>query len=188
VLHQDPDADALLEPEPAWRVIMPAFCVSEAMSRFRTLERDGRDFRTRLEQSRHEATRMDLTAAASLATALETAIREQDLLLATLPKELSSFMKRLFSSAMEQIALDEAIVRRSDGYVAHHQLSRGDAIVLATIMEHASRTVDARPNIGFLTGNTNDFGRSVRDELRNAGITFFANAAAARGWMNAKPR
>lgn len=188
MLHQDSDATRLLECTPPWRVVMPVFCVAEAIARFRTLEREARDFRTRLEQNRHEATRMDLQAAASLATALETATREQDLLLATLPKELSTFMDRLFVSAVEQVPADGEIVRRSNDYVQRLELSRGDAIVLATLVEHASRHPDVRPPVGFLSGNTSDFGpaRPAGDVLRHAGIEFFAKPAAALGWMTSK--
>jgi hypothetical protein len=169
-------------------VALPVFCVAEAIARFRTLEREARDFRTRLEQSRHEATRMDLQAAASLATALETATREQDLLLTTLPKELSTFMDRLFASSVEQVPADGEIVRRSNDYVQRLELSRGDAIVLATIVEHASKHPDVQPPVGFLSGNTSDFGptRPAGEVLRHAGIKFFAKPAAALGWITSK--
>jgi hypothetical protein len=167
---------------------MPAFCVAETIARFRTLERDARDFRTKLEQNRHEATRMALPVAASLASALETATREQDLLLATLPKELSSFMARLFASSVEQLPADDEVVRRSNDYVQRLELSRGDAFILATIVEHTSKHPDPRPVVGFLSGNTNDFGlgRPAGEELRRTGITFFSKTAAALGWMTSR--
>lgn len=189
VLHQDAGAARLMDgSDDQYRVAMPAFCVAEAIARFRTLEKDAREFRTRLEQSRHEATRMNLKAAASLATALETATREQDLLLATLPTQLSSFMARLFASPVEQVPIDDEIVRRSNDYIDDLQLSRGDALVLATIVQHASKHPGSQQRVGFLSGNTKDFGSGTpaREELRRVGITFFSKTAAASGWMISK--
>jgi hypothetical protein len=167
---------------------MPAFCVAEAIARFRTLEKEARDFRQRLEERRNEATRTSLPAATRLAKALESAMQEQDLWLATLPKQLSRFMERLFASSVEQLPVDDEIVRRSSGYVDELGMSRGDALVLATIVQHVAKHPSAPTMAGFLSGNTNDFGRgtAAQTQLQRSSIKYFAKTTSAIGWMTAK--
>lgn len=171
VLHQDADAARLFElDEHGGHVCMPAFCVAEAIARFRTLEGEARSFREQLKARRREAGRMDLPPAQRLADALETAIREQDLLIETLPDELGTFMDKLFGSGIERIPEDREIVVRANEYVRSLDVSRGDALVLATIIEHAARH-DGEARV-FLSGNTKDFGANspAGELLRSAGI------------------
>jgi len=180
VLHQDTDATRLLHlGEPDGRVCMPAFCVAEAIARFRTLEGEARSFREQLKGKRREAGRMDLAVAQRLAVALETAIREQDLLIQTLPGELGTFMDQLFSGGVERIPESHEIVRRSNELVETLDVSRGDALVLATNVEHASaRSGDLRT---FLSGNTKDFGASTPAGavLRGMGVKVLARTSDA---------
>ena len=61
VLHQEAEAPRLLEPlAPGSRVAVPAFCIAEAIARFRTIDIEARTFREKLTANRREATRMDL--------------------------------------------------------------------------------------------------------------------------------
>lgn len=115
VLHQDADAPTLLgRAGPDFQICMPAFCVAEAIARFRTLEREARDFRRELVDNRREANRRDIDVAKRLAKVLETAIQEQDYLIAHLPVELSTFMENLFASPIERIPVaDGEPARRS---------------------------------------------------------------------------
>ncbi|MCA9707820.1 MAG: hypothetical protein KDK70_18355 [Myxococcales bacterium] len=162
---------------------MPAFCVAEAIARFRTMEREAHATRAHMVDRRRQAARMDLDPAQGLALALDAAIQEQDRLVEALPGELTSFMERLFESPIERISEDYEIVRRAHGYVESLELSRGDALVLAAIVEHGHRRVDV--DRAFLSGNTKDFGhgRPAGSELRARGIKFMAKARDALGWL-----
>ncbi|MEX1369345.1 MAG: hypothetical protein AB1Z98_39825 [Nannocystaceae bacterium] len=168
---------------------MPAFCVAEAIARFRTLEKEARRTEQLLQRKRREAARIGLEAAQRLAAALEGAVQEQLLLIEMLPGELSSFMDRLFRSPIERLHETHEVVRRSSEYVERLQISRGDALVLAAIVEHSS-TQDGEPpqQLGFLSGNTKDFGpaRPAYAELREHGFDFFATSSSALGWLASK--
>jgi hypothetical protein len=183
VLHQEAEAPRLLEPlAPESRVAVPAFCIAEAIARFRTIENEARTFREKLVTNRREATRMDLPAASRLVVALETAIQEHDLLSQTLPQELAAFMEALFASPVEMLASSAASIHRANAYVSGMQMSRGDALVLATVLEHAAREERA-----FLSGNKSDFGPTTPAgaELRAGDVKFLSRAKDALGWLGA---
>jgi hypothetical protein len=187
VLHQDAEAIRLFDlAEDACHVCLPDFCVAEAIARFRTIESEASSFRHKLEQNRREATRMNMEVAQRLATELEAAIREQDYLIQTLPAELSTFMESLFAAPIRRIPANHDTIRRASGYIEALALSRGDALVLSTILEHASTNHFARAH-AFLSGNTRDFGPSTPagTELRQAGVKFFSKTAAALGFVAA---
>jgi hypothetical protein len=164
---------------------MPAFCVAEAIARFRTLEKDARSFRGQLAQNRREASRMSFDVAKRLTLALETSIREQDYLIEQLPTELGAFMEELFSSPIAQIPADHEAISRANTFVESHDMSRGDALILATVLEHAARH-DASTR-AFLTGNTRDFGSGspAGQELSRAKIKVFSKVGAALGFLSA---
>jgi hypothetical protein len=86
---------------------------------------------------------------------------------------------------VEQIPADRAVLRRSNAYVESYAMSRGDALVLATVLEHAT-THDPLTR-AFLSGNKGDFGPKTPAgaELRRASIKFFSSARTALGFMNA---
>lgn len=185
VLHQDAEAVRLLVlAEDTCQVCLPDFCVAEAIARFRTIESEASGFRNKLEQNRREASRMLVDVAQRLAIGLEAAILEQDLLIEAIPAQLTAFMERLFASPIRRIPANPEIVRRSNDHMGSLDLSRGDALVLATILEHASMHGGG---YAFLSGNTRDFGPSTPagSELRRAGIKFFSKTAAALGFVAA---
>jgi hypothetical protein len=187
VLHQELEAPLLLETLGAGaRAFLPAFCIAEAIARFRTIERDARVFREQLTANRREAARMDLPAAPRLVVALETAIQEHDLLIQTLPQELAGFTERLFASPVEILPESTASIRRANGYVSHLAMSRGDAIVLATVCEHASLHADRERS--FLSGNKSDFGPSTPAgaELRASGVRSLFRVQQALGWIGSR--
>ncbi len=185
VLQQDAEAPTLLRPGNNLQICIPAFCIPEAIARFRTLEKEARGFRGQLAQNRREASRMRLDVAKRLTVALETAIREQDYLIEQLPAEIGTFMEEFFSSPIEQIPADREAIRRANALVQTHDMSRGDALILATVLDHATRNTASKR--AFLTGNTRDFGigTPAGGELSAAEIKVFSKVSAALGFMSA---
>lgn len=186
VLHQDLDAGRLFDPSPEPpRIYLPAFCIAEAIARFRTMERETNEFREQLNKRRRTAANMDLAQAKDLAAALDTAIQKQDQVVALLSLEFSAFMEGLFASNIGLIPESHAAIKRAGAYVDALDLSRGDAIVLATVVEHAA--AQEAPRKAFLSGNTKDFGMATpaAAELGNAGIKSFSSVRNALGWIAA---
>jgi hypothetical protein len=136
---------------------------------------------------RRDAGRMALPDAQRLAGSLETVIQDQDLLIALLPAQFNAFMEGLFASQVELIPESHAAIKRAARYGDLLGLSRGDAIVLATVIEHAlGHGTDTR---SFLSGNTNDFGtnKPAYLELQGAWIKVFSRTKDFFGWLSAMP-
>ncbi|WP_433932527.1 PIN domain-containing protein [Sorangium cellulosum] len=177
LLSQRPESGGL-------SVYLPAFCIAEAIARFRTIERSANEFRDhQLKKRRHDVRTMQHGEAKRLVAALENAIEEQDRLIGVLSYEFDHFIESIFASEIALIPETHEAVKRAHGYVRSLDMSRGDAIVLGTIIEHAAR--QSAPRKAFVSGNSKDFGprTAARTELESQGIRSFSRVSDALGWF-----
>ncbi|WP_437953261.1 hypothetical protein WME98_23165 [Sorangium sp. So ce296] len=168
----------------ALSVYLPAFCIAEAIARFRTIERSANEFRDQqLKKRRHDVRSIQHGEAKRLIAALENAIEEQDRLIGVLSYEFDHFIEAIFASDVALIPENHDAVKRAHGYVRSLDMSRGDAIVLGTIVEHAAR--QSEPRKAFVSGNSKDFGprTAACRELEGQGIRGFSRVSDALGWL-----
>jgi hypothetical protein len=127
--------------------------------------------------------------AGSLVRALEQAQVENVGLTNDIQTRLSFLVERL-CGLHSGFAPARFIEVGTEGFAAHlvaasaSSLKRRDSLVLHAILGHAHRHPEEQK--AFLTGNTNDFGRSeIRDILMQAGIdNLFPNTSAFLGWLS----
>jgi hypothetical protein len=179
------DAVKLLHPpgQGIPQVYLPAFCLAEAIARFRTKEREAAEFLRQIRDRQRAVNRTQHREAKVLIAALENAIQEQEQLIGVLSSEFSMLMESIFASKIILIPESLEAIRRANAYVKSLDISRGDAVVLATVLEHAAGQGTFKK--AFSSGNTTDFGRGTpaSKELERAGIKSFASVKGALGWL-----
>ncbi|MBI3950544.1 MAG: hypothetical protein HY314_08835 [Acidobacteria bacterium] len=143
VLAQDPqNAGRLLGPffflEPP-KITLPSFCLAEAISRFRTIENDIHQLREKLDKQKRESLRVDVEEANKFAIALERAIRRGDQFLTRLRARFDAFLMEMLKE-VDLVETEVSAMELAISFMDDLRMTRGDAIILATVLRHASRS------------------------------------------------
>ncbi len=188
VLRQDLQADALREVcKERCEIALPRFCVAEALARARSLENDWRKFQETFHARVHEAGRIDLEEAKTLATALKPVPD----LINDLVARLEQCFDGMLPTLVGQVTLldeTESALQRAVQIAKDADISRSDAIVLAVVLADAAIRPDMHK--AFLSDDNAAFGKNptTKAELRRANIKRLGRATDAIGWVTSEPK
>jgi hypothetical protein len=189
---RDEDVDDLLRvPQERLRIALPAVCIMEAWSAFedeqKRRHRFAEELALQISQLRRDRTS---SLASSLLDHLELAFAENRELLDDVESRLEEMMMELagavpgYSSAT-LIPLTKVTLARSLTVADMNEPT--DALILATILEHARRNRTEEKVL--LSANTRDFGAPpVRALLSSAAVEhYFASPRAFLDWFQSRP-
>lgn len=179
---RDPEANTLLLNTPASvQIAMPSICYMEALSALEANLKYRRRFGNELLLRLNDAKR-NLTSryAQSLSFHLEQAVEDNEKLLKPIEAPLFNALNQLATKA-EMIDLTCDMIQTSLQPSQSNEPT--DKLILNCIIHHAQlHPTEVKV---FLSGNTNDFGKSeVREALRSVGINqYFANTQTFINWQ-----
>lgn len=163
-------------------VLVPAFCVAEAVTAFHRAEAARRQFSYTLEVEMTQALRSGVRDAKDLVKHLNQAKLTNDRLINDLLTRLETVLPAV-RSTFRVIPLDTDVL--AEGFRLADQLGlvRMDAMVMASILSHTASAETGCPK-AFLSRNTRDFGKGpALQRLKDAGLKYFGNAGDAFNWI-----
>lgn len=185
-MGQDSRADDLLSSsESDIHLVLPAVCLSEAISAFDWKRIERNRLKDELDKQLKQVTRStDIGDARQLAAELVQAKLTNDKLLNELFKRLDNYLLSVVNRA-ELIPVSANIVKEMFQLAIETELDRDDAIILASILAHSSTTTAIRK--AFISGNVKDFDKEpVKQLLDQAGITQFSSTENIVLWARAE--